>query len=147
VAAAPLASRLLGRDAGWLLSLPLLASAGMGASTYSTGQVHTESVRWMPTIDVNFSLRLDGLSLVFLMLVLVVGVGVLAYPSRYLHHKDCAFHFYRCGFAVSLAVVATPDDVQGVYLAWELTTLCSYFWLATAPEEGHQPAIRTLVAI
>ena len=92
VAAAPLASRLLGRDAGWLLSLPLLASAGMAASTYSTGQVHTESVRWMPTIDVNFSLRLDGLSLVFLMLVLVIGAGVLAYSTRYLHHKDTAFY-------------------------------------------------------
>ena len=145
VAAAPLASRLLGRDAGWLLSLPLLASAGMAASTYSTGEVHTESVRWMPTIDVNFSLRLDGLSLVFLMLVLVIGAGVLAYSTRYLHHKDTAFYFYICGFAASMAVVVTTDDLMVFYLAWEITTLCSYFLIANSGEKGHQPAIRTLL--
>src|SRR5690625_5702683 len=96
VAAAPLASRLLGRDAGWLLTLPLLASAGMAASTYSTGQVHTESVRWMPTIDVNFSLRLDGLFLVFLMLVMVIVAGVLAYSIRYIHHTASVFYFFIC---------------------------------------------------
>ena len=145
VAAAPLASRLLGRNAGWLLSLPLLAGAGMAASTYSTEEVHTESVRWMPTIDVNFSLRLDGLSLVFLMLVLVIGAGVLAYSTRYLHHKDTAFYFYICGFAASMAVVVTTDNLMVFYLAWELTTLCSYFLIANSGEKGHQPAIRTLL--
>ncbi|NWO17215.1 MAG: cation:proton antiporter, partial [Corynebacterium sp.] len=145
VAAAPLASRLLGRNAGWLLSLPLLAGAGMAASTYSTEEVHTESVRWMPTIDVNFSLRLDGLSLVFLMLVLLIGAGVLAYSTRYLHHKDTAFYFYICGFAASMAVVVTTDDLMVFYLAWEITTLCSYFLIANSGEKGHQPAIRTLL--
>src|SRR5699024_5961048 len=100
VAVAPIASRLLGRNAGWLLSLPLLAGAGMAASAYSTGEVHTESVRWMPTIDVNFSLRLDGLSLAFLMLVLLIGAVVLAYSTGYLHHKDTAF--------TSISVVLPP---------------------------------------
>ena len=65
VAVAPLASRLLERNAGWLLAIPLLAGAGMAAAAYSTDEVHTESVQWMPTIGVDFSLRLDGLSLVF----------------------------------------------------------------------------------
>ncbi|MDN5883731.1 MAG: DUF4040 family protein [Corynebacterium casei] len=145
VAVAPLASRLLGRNAGWLLSLPLLAGAGMAASTYTTDEVHTESVQWMPTIDVDFSLRLDGLSLVFLMLVLLIGAGVLAYSTRYLHHKDTAFYFYICGFAASMAVVVTTDDLMVFYLAWELTTLCSYFLIANSGEKGHQPAIRTLL--
>src|SRR5699024_748243 len=114
-------------------------------STYSTEEVHTESVRWMPTIDGNFSLRLDGLSLVFLMLVLLIGAGVLAYSTRYLHHKDTAFYVYICGFAASMAVVVTPDALLAFSLAWEITTLCSYFWIASSGEKGHQPAIRTLL--
>ena len=145
VAVAPLASRLLERNAGWLLAIPLLAGAAMAAAAYSTDEVHTESVQWMPTIGVDFSLRLDGLSLVFLMLVLLIGAGVLAYSTRYLHHKDTAFYFYICGFAASMAVVVTTDNLMVFYLAWELTTLCSYFLIANSGEKGHQPAIRTLL--
>ena len=145
VAVAPLASRLMGRNAGWLLALPLLAGAGMAASTYSTDEVHTESVAWMPTIDVDFSFRLDGLSLVFLMLVLLIGAGVLAYSTRYLHHKDTAFYFYICGFAAAMAMVVTTDNLMVFYLGWELTTLCSYFLIANSGQKGHQPAIRTLL--
>src|SRR5699024_6880822 len=139
------ASRLLGRNAGGLLALRLLGGAGLAGSAYRTDEVHTESVRWMPTIDVNFSLRLDGLSLVFLTLVLLIGAGVLAYSTRYLHHKDTAFYFYICGFAASMAVVVTTDNLMVFYLAWELTTLCSYFLIANSGEKGHQPAIRTLL--
>src|SRR5699024_1615720 len=107
--------------------------------------VHTESVRWMPTIDENFSLRLDGLSLVFLMQVLVIGAGVLAYSTRYLHHEDTAFYFYICGFAASMAVVVTTDNSGVCYLAWALTTLCSYFCIASWGEKGRQASSRTLL--
>lgn len=145
VAVAPLASKLLGRNAGWLLGLPLLASAGMAASTYTRDEVHTESVAWMPTIGVDFEVRLDGLSLVFLMLVLVIGAGVLFYSTRYLHHKDTAFYFYICGFAMAMAMLVTTDNLMVFYVAWELTTLCSFFLIANSGQKGHQPAVRTLL--
>ncbi|WCZ32789.1 DUF4040 family protein [Corynebacterium massiliense] len=145
VAAAPLVSRVLHRNAGWVLALPLLAAAVMGATSYTRGAVHTESVDWMPSLGVSFGVRLDGLSLVFLMLVLVIGAGVLAYSTRYLHHKDTAFYFYICGFALAMAMLVTTDSLMVFYVAWELTTLCSYFLIANSGEKGHQPAIRTLL--
>lgn len=143
--AAPLVSHFLQRNAGWVLALPLLAAAAMGVASYSRDHIHEESVSWMPSLGVDFAVRLDGLSLVFLMLVLVIGTGVLAYSTRYLHNKDTAFYFYICGFALAMAMLVTTDNLMVFYVAWELTTLCSYFLIANSGEKGHQPAIRTLL--
>lgn len=148
VAAAPVASALLGRDAGWILGLPLIGAAVLAAGGYQrviAGQPVVESVAWLPTIDVALDLRLDGLSLVFLLLVLIIGAGVLWYSTRYLHHKDTAFYLYICGFAAAMALLVSTDNLMVFYIAWELTTLCSFFLISNSGAKGHDPAIRTLL--
>ncbi|WP_306515950.1 DUF4040 family protein [Corynebacterium sp.] len=143
VASAPLLSRLLGRNAGWVLALPLIIATVMTVSVYDG--MHTESVPWIPSLGVDFNIRLDGLSFVFLLLVLVIGAGVLMYSTRYLHHKDSAFYFFITGFAAAMALLVTTDNVFVFYVAWEMTTLCSFFLIGNSGVKGHQPAIRTLL--
>ena len=143
VASAPLCSRLLGRNAGWVLALPLIIATVMAVSVYDG--VHTESTSWIPSLGVDFNIRLDGLSFVFLLLVLVIGAGVLMYSTRYLHHKDSAFYFFITGFAAAMALLVTTDNLFVFYVAWEMTTLCSFFLIGNSGEKGHQPAIRTLL--
>ena len=143
VASAPLFSRLLGRNAGWVLALPLIISTALAVSVYDG--IHTESVPWIPSLGVDFNIRLDGLSFVFLLLVLVIGAGVLMYSTRYLHHKDSAFYFFIVGFAAAMALLVTTDNIFVFYVAWEMTTLCSFFLIGNSGEKGHQPAIRTLL--
>lgn len=143
VASAPLLSRLLGRNAGWVLALPLIIATVMAVSVYDG--MHTESVPWIPSLGVDFNIRLDGLSFVFLLLVLVIGAGVLMYSTRYLHHKDSAFYFFITGFAAAMALLVTTDNVFVFYVAWEMTTLCSFFLIGNSGVKGHQPAIRTLL--
>ncbi|WP_027017844.1 DUF4040 family protein [Corynebacterium pseudodiphtheriticum] len=143
VASAPLLSRLLGRNAGWVLALPLIVATIMGVAVYDG--IHTESVPWIPSLGVDFNVRLDGLSFVFLLLVLVIGAGVLMYSTRYLHHKDSAFYFFITGFAAAMALLVTTDNLFVFYVAWEMTTLCSFFLIGNSGEKGQQPAIRTLL--
>lgn len=143
VASAPLLSRLLGRNAGWVLALPLIIATVMAVSVYDG--MHTESVPWIPSLGVDFNIRLDGLSFVFLLLVVVIGAGVLMYSTRYLHHKDSAFYFFITGFAAAMALLVTTDNVFVFYVAWEMTTLCSFFLIGNSGVKGHQPAIRTLL--
>lgn len=150
VALAPAVVRLLGRNAGWLLAVPLLAGAALAVPVYSRpgspAGVYTDTRQWMPTIDVNLSVRLDGLSLVFLLLVLIIGAGVLIYSTRYLGRgQPAAFYTYICGFAAAMALLVLTDDLVVFYIAWELTTLCSFFLIADSGEQGRQPAIRTLL--
>ena len=95
VVLAPFVGRVLGRNAGWMLALPLLGAAVIGALAYvspSAGDAHAETVAWIPSLNVDFALRIDGLSIVFLILVLLIGAGVLAYSTRYLHQSKPSFY-------------------------------------------------------
>lgn len=149
VALAPLAARLLGRNAGWALSVPLLVSAVLAAVSYvpsSSGAPYTESLNWLPSLGANLTVRIDGLSLVFLMLVLIIGAGVLIYSTRYLGKgRHSSFYFYISGFAAAMSLLVLTDDLMVFYVAWELTTFCSFFLIADSGEKGRQPAIRTLL--
>ncbi|MDU1626016.1 MAG: cation:proton antiporter, partial [Staphylococcus epidermidis] len=42
---------------------------------------------WMPSIDINLDLRLDGLSLMFGLIISLIGVGVFFYATQYLSHS------------------------------------------------------------
>ena len=48
------------------------------------GQVLIKSYDWIPTIGLSASFRLDGLSLLFSQLILVIGLLVVLYAHYYL---------------------------------------------------------------
>ena len=144
----PLA-RLLGRDAGWVLALPLLASAGVLASAW-TGGVRSEPHPWIPAIGVDLDLRLNGLALVFAMIVLVIGAGILAYSSRYLGADRSAsrphtFYLLMTAFAASMLLLVLADNVVVLFVAWEFTSFASFFLIGRSGDHARDPAIRTLL--
>ncbi|GIG54992.1 monovalent cation/H+ antiporter subunit A [Demequina activiva] len=123
----------------------LLAVAAIIASA-SSGGVREETLAWMPTLGVELSLRLDGLSLVFALLVLVIGAVVLAYSAGYLPHgRHSSFYGLMTLFAAAMLLLVLADDVVVLFVAWEATTLCSFFLIARSGAGGREPAIRTLL--
>ncbi|MFW2513449.1 DUF4040 family protein [Demequina sp. SO4-13] len=139
---APLVTRLLGRSAGWILSIPLVAAAA-GLAYLGFG---TQSVPWMPTLGIGFNLRLDGLSLTFMMLVLLVGAVVLTYSSRYFAvGRHMRYFTLMTGFAAAMTMLVLADDVVLLFLSWELTTLCSFLLIARSGPKARKPAVRTLL--
>lgn len=138
---APVA-RAAGRAAGWWLALPLVVAAGMLA-TLGSGSVW---VPWMPTLGVGFGLRLDGLSLLFSLIVLVIGALVLIYSARYLPRgPNASFFVLMTGFAAAMLLLVLADDLVLMFVAWEATTLCSFFLIARSGKDAREPAIRTLL--
>ena len=79
---APFLGRVLGREAGWPLAAGL-AALGTWLLVAVPPDGRSVSVDWIPTLDVAVRLRLDGLSLMFAILVLLIGAAVLAYSTRY----------------------------------------------------------------
>lgn len=144
----PLATRLLGRNAGFVLAIPLLSAAVLLVfGTDAQGAVVEQSFPWMPTIGVEFSLRLDGLSLLFAMLVLVIGALVIAYSARYLSRdgQHTPFFLGMTAFAVAMLLLVLADDLVLLFVAWEATTLCSFFLIARPGPHARVPAVRTLL--
>ncbi|CAN3127532.1 Multiple resistance and pH homeostasis protein A [Mycobacterium sp. smrl_JER01] len=148
-AAASPSTRLLGRNAGWVLALPLLIAAALVvlvAEESPTGSV-TQQVPWFPTLGVDLALRLDGLSLLFSLLVLVIGAAVLAYCSRYLSTggRHGSLYVWMTAFAAAMLLLVLADDLVVLFVAWEATTLCSFFLIARSGPSAREPAIRTLL--
>lgn len=146
VALAPLFVRLLGRYAGWPLAaglvgvLALVLSAGAGADV-----VHA-SVPWIPALDVALRLRLDGLALLFAVVVLAIGAIVMAYSSSYLRQpRSPGFYGLMTAFAAAMLTLVLADDLIVLFVAWELTTLCSYLLILRSGPDAKEPATRTLL--
>lgn len=145
-AAAPALNRALGRTAGWALAVPLLIAAAIVGTAAASGEVITESLAWMPTLGIEFALRLDGLALVFAMLVLVIGAAILTYSGRYLGRgKHGVFYLLMTAFAAAMLVLVLTDDLVVLFVAWEATTLCSFFLIARPGGAARESAIRTVL--
>ena len=148
VAAVP-ASRALGRDAGWVLAAPLLAAVGVLVAAW-TGGVRTEHHPWIPAVGVDLDLRLNGLALVFAMIVLVIGAAILAYSSRYLSRdraesRPGSFYLLMTAFAASMLLLVLADNIVVLFVAWEFTSFTSFFLIGRSGDHARDPAIRTLL--
>jgi multicomponent Na+:H+ antiporter subunit A len=129
---APLLVRWWGRQA--FLALALVPAAAFGwvlaqLATVTGGDEVRETTAWVPTLDLQISLRLDALSLTLALLVTGVGALVLLYCSRYFEPGDDGvgrFAGTLTAFAGSMLGLVLADDLLLLYVFWELTTVFSF---------------------
>ncbi|MGO2132697.1 MAG: monovalent cation/H+ antiporter subunit A [Halomonas sp.] len=92
------------------------------------------SASWMPTLGLDLGLRLDGLSLLFNLLIIGIGLMILLYAHFYLAaHEDFGrFYAYLILFMASMVGISMSDNLILLWLFWELTSLSSFlligFW-------------------
>lgn len=145
---APVLSHWFGKYAGWFLWIPLAAAAVVLVQAFaqSDGQV-VEYYPWIPDFfNVGFHLHLSGLSLLFSLLVLVIGAGVLFYSAKYLGTtKITSFYLSMSAFALAMLILVLANDLMMLYVAWEATTLASFFLIARSGSHARKPAVRTLL--
>ena len=131
-AAAPLVVRGAGRRAGLVLAvlpLGLFIYLAVVAGTVLSGTPRTESIAWAPSLGAALTFRLDGLSLLFGFLITGIGVFVLVYAGSYLGEKPgvARFYLFLLLFMASMLGLVLADNVVGLFVFWELTSLTSYF--------------------
>ena len=132
--AAVLASALTTRlraAAAWCLALvPLALTVWLAswAPAVATGGVLTWSRPWVPTLGLTLSFHLDGLSLLFGMLITGIGAVILVYAGAYLADHPLLGRFYAfiLLFMGSMLGVVLAGDVLTLFVFWELTGICSY---------------------
>ena len=129
---APALCRASGRACGWLLALLPFALALSFLSylpAINDGQVIRSAQRWVPSLQITFSFSLDGLSLLFSVLITAIGAMVLIYAGDYLHgdQRLGRFYFWMLFFMGSMLGVVLADNLFLLFMFWELTSLSSYF--------------------
>ncbi|WP_117149272.1 Na+/H+ antiporter subunit A [Paraliobacillus zengyii] len=116
---------------GWfVLILPTILFAYLISfiPTLSAGEVVVRKLTWVPSLGINFDIRLDGLSLLFGLLITGIGALVVLYSIFYLTKKGEALHnfyFYLLMFMGAMLGVVLSGNLMVMYVFWELTSLSS----------------------
>jgi multicomponent Na+:H+ antiporter subunit A len=94
----------------------------------SGGGVIEYSVPWVPSLGIHFTVYLDGLSLLFALLISGIGTLVVLYSIYYLSKKTEKlnnFYVYLLMFMGAMFGVVLSDNLIVLYVFWELTSLAS----------------------
>ncbi|UYO95071.1 monovalent cation/H+ antiporter subunit A [Pollutimonas sp. M17] len=96
------------------------------------GHVVKAVVPWLPEQGVDFSLRMDGYSWLFSMIITTMGALIVLYARYYLSPQDPVprfFSFFLAFMGSMLGVVLSGNLIQLVVF-WELTSLSSFMLIA-----------------
>ncbi len=132
---APALAQRLSARAGWLLAVaPLAAFARLLSQLpeVASGGVVTERFSWVPALGVELAFRLDGLSMLFALLITGIGALIVLYAGAYLagHPQLGRFYAYLLGFMAAMLGLVLADDLIAMFVFWELTSVSSFLLIA-----------------
>ncbi|HWK23562.1 MAG TPA: Na+/H+ antiporter subunit A [Ureibacillus sp.] len=84
---------------------------------------------WIPSLGISFVSYLDGLSLLFSILISGIGALVVLYSIFYLDRTKEQLHnfyIYLLMFMCAMLGVVQSDNMMTLYLFWELTSISSF---------------------
>ncbi|MEJ5052915.1 hydrogen gas-evolving membrane-bound hydrogenase subunit E [Sphingobacterium sp. MYb382] len=98
-------------------------------SAVSGGTNFVQSVPWVPSLGINFDLRLDGLALLFSLLITGIGAAIFFYARTYLkgHPYFDRFFGYLFLFMSAMLGVVLSNNLLTLFIFWELTSISSFF--------------------
>lgn len=98
------------------------------------GETVRQSFGWIPQLGLELAFRLDGLALLFTLLILGIGLLVVLYARYYLSENDSMgkFYAYLILFMFAMLGVVMSDNLIQLWMFWELTSISSFllisFW-------------------
>ena len=119
------------RLAAWLaaaVTAGVLALLLAQAPAVFGGTVLLEHTTWLPALGLDIGLRLDGLALMFGLLITGIGLLIILYAAWYLHADDPAGKFYGLLmlFMAAMLGIALSDNLLLLVVFWELTSVASF---------------------
>ncbi|MEE4263186.1 MAG: hydrogen gas-evolving membrane-bound hydrogenase subunit E [Desulfobacteraceae bacterium] len=94
----------------------------------AAGAVFRIQLNWIPSLGINLSIVIDGLSLLFGLIICCVGFFVSVYAADYLPGSSDRGRFfsYFHGFLLAMLGLVLADNMLSLFVFWELTTIISY---------------------
>lgn len=117
---------------GWfvlLLPVALFTYFFQFISITKNGDTVKETLEWMPSFGINFIAYVDGLGLLFALLITGIGSLVVLYSIYYLDKKKEQLHnfyVYLMMFMGAMLGVVLSDNLIVLYMFWEFTSISSF---------------------
>lgn len=98
----------------------------------ASGKTIIHTWNWIPTYNISFITYLDGLSMLFALLITGMGALVILYSIFYLSSKEALhkFYCYLLLFMTAMLGVVLSDHLIMLYFFWELTSVSSFLLIA-----------------
>ncbi|KOF09335.1 cation:proton antiporter [Planococcus glaciei] len=129
----PLLFKKIGQiHTGWfVLVVPVILFIYYATQLPTTmdGGTLVSEFQWIPSLDLSFIAYLDGLSLLFSLLITGIGSLVVLYSVFYLDKKREQLHnfyVYLLMFMTAMLGIVQSDHLITLYLFWELTSISSF---------------------
>jgi multicomponent K+:H+ antiporter subunit A len=106
------------------------------------GKTTLQRLSWIPGAGLDLSFRMDGLGVLFSLLILIIGLLVILYAHYYLSANDSLsrLYTYLLLFMGSMLGVVLSENLIQLLIFWELTSLSSFLLIAYW---RHREAART----
>ncbi len=110
------------------IALFCAVQAAMYFPEVAAGGVIRQEFVWLPSLGLNFVLRMDGFAWMFSMLVLGIGSLVVLYARYYMSPDDPVPRFFSflLAFMGAMSGVVLSGNLVQLVLFWELTSLFSF---------------------
>ncbi len=120
-----------GEVPGWIFIVLSLAGALIALSIVpriASGETIRLALPWVPSLGIQFSFFVDGLSLLFALLITGIGVFIGLYARAYMrgHVLTGPFFCYLIFFQASMLGLVLADNIITLFVFWELTTVSSF---------------------
>ncbi|MDE2634757.1 MAG: proton-conducting transporter membrane subunit, partial [Chloroflexota bacterium] len=104
--------------AGLFIALPRLQDEGL----------ITQTLTWIPSLGISLSFYLDGLSLLFALIITGIGALIFFYAGFYFEdaREHNRFIIWLLAFAGAMLALVLSGNVLMMFIAWELTSITSF---------------------
>lgn len=120
---------------GWfvlIVPVVLFVSLARYIPSVAGGETYLSTIAWIPSYGIHFTTYLDGLSIIFGLLITGIGSLVIIYSIYYLSAEESLGHFYiyLLLFMGAMLGVVFSDNLMVFYAFWELTSISSFLLIA-----------------
>ncbi|OXS15572.1 Na(+)/H(+) antiporter subunit A [Zobellella denitrificans] len=136
----PSLTPIAGRRIGWVLALLPATLFGYFIGFWpevTGGEAVLIAYPWIPSLDISLNFLVDGLSLMFALLITGIGTFILIYAGSYLEgHKDIhKLLMYLLAFMASMLGLVLSNNLISLFVFWELTSITSYLLIGFNHEQ------------
>lgn len=123
------------KTVAWFAGGVVLLALGLLASDISiplSGHTLIQRIEWLPAHGLALDFRLDGLSMLFSLMILGIGLLVVLYAYYYLDANDSLLKLYAylLLFMGSMLGVVLAENLLLLLIFWELTSLSSFLLIS-----------------
>ncbi len=121
-----------------LLPAGLFALLAVSLPATAAHQVLRWEIDWVPALGVDLALRLDGLSMLFGLVITAAGAIISVYSGAYLgpHRYAGRYQVLLQSFMLAMLGLVMADNLILLFVFWELTTFTSFLLIGFTHDQS-----------